>query len=783
MTPWLRRHRKLRNTLVALALIVLLDRLFPPPIPDIADDSATLVLARDGTPLRAFANAQGVWRYPVTIEQVSPRYLEALLGYEDRWFWHHPGVNPFAFARAVAQAAWHGRIVSGGSTLTMQVARLIEPIPHSGFGKVRQMIRAVQLEIRLSKRDILTLYLNLAPFGGSIEGVQAASFAYLGKPSAQLSHSEAALLAVLPQSPSRNRPDRHPERARIARDKVLARLAEFGDWPAAVIDEARDENVVARRLRAPMLAALFAERMRREHPQQRVIASTIDAQAQRALEERIGGWISRLPDKTSAAAIVIDNVEREVLAYVGSATFADEARLGHVDMVAARRSPGSTLKPFLYALALDEGLIHSESLLVDAPQDFAGYRPANFGDDFNGPVSVAEALRLSLNVPAVDVLERVTPNAFAARLRHVGVKLDLPLGAKPNLTMALGGTATSLDELVGAYAAFGNGGLAGPVRFQRESTRDDRRIVSAGAAWVVRRMLEDHGRPGDPAGLIDTGRRTRIAWKTGTSYGFRDAWAFGVTPHYTVGVWVGRPDGTPIPGQYGAATALPLLLAVTDRLPRVHGAASFDTQPKSVSKTEICWPLGEAFDAAEPTLCHRKREAWILDGRIPPTLPARGSAASESLREVVQVNARGERILPACSESASTATTIAHWPLLAEPWLSRRERNAASAPVFAPECRDAQRQIARRLHIDGLIHGAVLRRPPGVSDPPAARLRALGAEGDVHWLLNGKLIAVSPAAEPIEHRFVESGTQRILALAGNGSYDAIEVRVLDPSPR
>ena len=779
----LQRHPRIRNTLVALALIVLLDRLFPPPIPDISEDGATIVLARDGTPLRAFANAQGVWRYPVTIEQVSPRYLEALLGYEDRWFWHHPGVNPFAFARAVAQAAWHGRIVSGGSTLTMQVARLIEPIPHSGFGKLRQMVRAVQLEIRLSKREILTLYLNLAPFGGSIEGVQAASFAYLGKPSAQLSHSEAALLAVLPQSPSRNRPDRHPERARVARDKVLARLAEFGDWPAKVIDEARDENVVARRLRAPMLAALFAERMRREHPEQRVIASTIDAQAQRALEERIGSWISRLPDKTSAAAIVIDNVEREVLAYVGSATFADEARLGHVDMVAARRSPGSTLKPFLYALALDEGLIHSESLLVDAPQDFAGYRPANFGDDFNGPVSVAEALRLSLNVPAVDVLERVTPNAFAARLRHVGVKLDLPLGAKPNLTMALGGTATSLDELVGAYAAFGNGGLAGPVRFQRATARDDRRVVSAGAAWIVRRMLEDHGRPGDPTGLIDTGRRTRIAWKTGTSYGFRDAWAIGVTPHYTVGVWVGRPDGTPIPGQYGAATALPLLLAVTDRLPRVHGAASFDTQPKSVSKAEICWPLGEAFDAAEPALCHRKREAWILDGRIPPTLPARGSAASESLREVVQVNARGERILPACSESASTATTIAHWPLLAEPWLSQRERSAASAPDFAAECRDAPHQIARRLHIDGLIHGAVLRRPPGVTEAPAARLRALGAEGDVHWLLNGRLIAVSPAAEPIEHRFVDSGTQRILALDGNGAYDAVEVRILDPSPR
>ncbi len=776
---WLRSHPKIRNTLIALALIVLLDRLFPPPIPRLEDDSATIVLARDGTPLRAFANAQGVWRYPVTIEDVSPRYLEAVLGYEDRWFWHHPGVNPVALVRAIAQGAWHGRIVSGGSTLTMQVARLIEPIPHSVFGKVRQIIRATQLEVRLSKREILTLYLNLAPFGGNIEGVQAASFAYLGKPSAQLSHSEAALLAVLPQSPSRNRPDRHAERARAARNKVLARLADYGDWPLAVIDEARDENVVARRLRTPMLAALFAERMRREHPKQRVIDSSIDASLQRAFEDRIGGWISRLPEKTSAAAIVIDNEHRDVLAYVGSAEFANAARLGHVDMVAARRSPGSTLKPFLYALAIDAGLVHSESLLIDAPQDFAGYRPGNFGDDFNGPVSVAEALRLSLNVPAVDVMERLTPNAFVARLRHAGVKLDLPVGAKPNLSMALGGTATSLDQLVGAYAAFGHGGIAGPVRLQRAAKPEDRRLISDGAAWIVRQMLEDHGRPGDSNGLIDTGTRTRIAWKTGTSYGFRDAWAIGVTPHHTIGVWVGRPDGTPIPGQYGAATALPLLLALTDRLPRVSGAARFDHQPATVSKLKICWPLGEAFDSAQPELCQRQHEAWVLDGRVPPTLPTRGTAASETLREVVRVNTRGERVLPICSEDPGVERVIAHWPTLAEPWLPERFRSASRTPAFSAECRDAAPVLARRLRIDGVINGAVLRQAPGALEPPSVRLRALGANGEVHWLINGKLLATSAAGDPIEHAFNEAGRFRILAIDPSGAFDAVEVRVLD----
>ena len=291
-------------------------------------------------------------------------------------------------------------------------------------------------------------------------------------------------------------------------------------------------------------------------------------------------------------------------------------------------------------------------------------------------------------------------------------------------------------------------------------------------------MLEDHGRPGDATGLIDTGTRTRIAWKTGTSYGFRDAWAIGVTPHYTLGVWVGRPDGTPIPGQYGAATALPLLLALTDRLPKVSGAASFDDQPPAVTKTDICWPLGEAFDSAEAHLCQRRREAWILNGRVPPTLPMRGSPATESLREVVQVNARGERILPICSEDAGSARTIAHWPVLAEPWLSQAQQAASRAPAFAASCRDSEVVNTRHLRIDGLIHGAVLRRAPGASESPGVRMRALGAQGDVLWLINGTLTATRTASEPFEHSFETPGRFRILALDARGAFDAVEVRVL-----
>src|SRR5690606_8872186 len=262
----------------------------------------------------------------------------------------------------------------------------------------------------------------------------------------------------------------------------------------------------------------------------------------------------------SAALLVVDNESMEARAYLGTAAFGDAARLGHVDMVRAWRSPGSTLKPFVYGMALDDGLVHSQSLLVDAPQSFGGYRPGNFDAAFNGPVSVADALRLSLNVPAVDLLDRVGPARFAARLDHAGIGLRFPRGARPNLALILGGTGARLEDLVGAFAAFQRGGLAAQVRSTPQQPLVERRLLSPGAAWIVREVLQAAPRPGQAAGRFDPGGRPAVAWKTGTSYGFRDAWAVGGSRRYTAGVWVGRPDGTPLPGQYGAITALPLLL-------------------------------------------------------------------------------------------------------------------------------------------------------------------------------------------------------------------------------
>jgi len=773
------------GTVALLASLLLLDLLFPLPLPT-RRDASVLVTARDGSPLRAFADAEGVWRYPTMPEQVSPLYLQALLGYEDRWFWRHPGINPVALLRAGAQMLGSRRIVSGGSTLTMQVARIIDPGLHGArtrtpWGKLRQLLRALQLEAHLSKREILALYLERAPFGGTIEGVEAASWAYLGKPAARLSHAEAALLAVLPQAPSRLRPDRAPDAARVARDKLLARLTSIGAWTRAQVDEARIEPVVSRRLRPPMDAALLAQRLRNAHPAASRIASTLDPALQRTLEERVAGYFSDLPPRTSAALLVVDNATLEARAYVGSVAFGDKQRLGDVDMVQAWRSPGSTLKPFLYGMALDDGLIHSESLLIDAPQSFSGYRPSNFDAAFNGPVGVAEALRLSLNVPAVELLDRVGPVRFAARLERAGITLKFPRGATPNLSLILGGTGARLEDLVGAFAALHRDGIAGRVRYTSGDPRIERRLLSSGAAWIVREILASNPRPGERDDTFDTGRRPKVAWKTGTSYGFRDAWAIGGTRAFTVGVWVGRPDGTPLPGQYGAVTALPLLFEVVDSLPRGKGDPR-PTKPANVSETEICWPLGTAADAQPPSLCQKRMRAWVLDEAVPPTFAERDARLWSPGVEVFAVDAKtGKRLSAECTAAHEARDArIARWPALASPWLPAAWREAARLPPLSPDCRDDGRDAGQSLRIDGINDGATLARAPGSIGGVRLSLRALGASTRVQWLLDGRWIGETQGSQPLLRDFDVIGPHELTALADNGAWHSLRFRILAP---
>jgi penicillin-binding protein 1C len=752
--------------LLALAALIILDRLFPPPQPD-AKRHSVVVLARDSTPLRVFPDRDHLWRNPVSLDEVSSRYLEALIGYEDRWFWLHPGINPFALVRAAWQRLRHGRIVSGGSTLTMQVARILEPMPRTIGGKLRQCVRALQLELRYSKREILGLYVNHAPMGGVIEGVEAASRAYLGKSAQRLTDAEAALLAVLPQAPSALRPDRHPHKAHAARDKVLRRMS--ARWGEARIRDAMMEPAYAAPIRYPMLAPLLAERMRHERGGRARIATTIDAGIQSTLEQRLAERALALPPRVSLATLVIDNASLEVLAYAGSADFDDPERFSHVDMVQAARSPGSTLKPFLYAFALDEGLIHSESLLADVPQSFSGYQPGNFQQYFNGPVSVSEALVRSLNVPAVEVLDRLGPARFVSQLRRGGLALEFPRDAEPNLSVILGGAGVTLEQLTAAYTAFARRGLAGQPRYTRSQALRETRMMSEGSAFIVRDVLESGGSTDRTFQTADAAQH-RIAWKTGTSFGFRDAWAVGVTDRYTVGVWVGRPDGTPNPGHFGANTATPLLLDVFAALP--EAPASAKSPPASVTRAPICWPLGLRRSVTPKALCHVRRIAWLLHDAAPPTFPDRVRPGEPRYAYYV-TSADGMRAESDCARGEMRRVQAARWPALLEPWLGPALRRSALPPPWHPGCRQ-RIHAGTAIEIIGADDGEVLHRAGAA---PLVRLELLGPRDPVNWMVNGTLVARTSPGQGYAHRFTEPGRYEITAFDDSGLYDRISLSV------
>jgi len=420
-----------------------------------------VVLDRDGRLLRPFATADGRWRLPVTGSQVDPRFRAMLTAYEDRRFASHPGVDPAATLRAAGQWLGAGRIVSGGSTLSMQVARLVEPrAQRSLAAKLRQMVRAVQLERRLGKDGVLDLYLALAPYGGPVEGLRAASLAYFGREPARLTFAESALLVALPQAPEARRPDRFPEAARRARDRVLAIAAAQGVVTAAEAEAARAEPVPSARKPFPMLAAHAAEAAHAADPGAQAIRLTLDSRLQASLETLAAERAAAQGPGISAAILVLDNRTGAVLAQVGSPGYLDASRAGAIDMTGAIRSPGSALKPFIYALAFETGLAHPETQLDDRPVRFAGaYAPENFDLGYQGSVTARRALQLSLNVPAVDLLEGVGPARFIARLRAAGARIDLPRDTAPGLPVALGGLGITLADLARLFSGLARQGL------------------------------------------------------------------------------------------------------------------------------------------------------------------------------------------------------------------------------------------------------------------------------------------------------------------------------------
>jgi len=570
------RRRAIRFAAIALATICIMVGAFAAwvvtlgPLPlEQAQKVSTSIVDRNGKLLRAYAMADGRWRLPVDAKTaVDPGYLKLLLAYEDRRFLSHRGVDPLALGRAAIQLMTRGHIVSGGSTITMQLARLMEPRrERSIYAKLRQMVRAIEIERQLSKDQILDLYLALAPFGGNLEGVRAASIAYFGKEPKRLSLAESALLVALPQSPETRRLDRYADVARVARDRVLERMVE--EHLVSEDDAVQAKSVTVPRLRKPMpiLAPHSSDTAMAAMKDTPVIKLTLDASLQKTLEALARDRAIAQGPNISVAMIAVDNESGDVLARVGSSDYFDERRAGQVDMTRAVRSPGSTLKPFIYGLAFEDGFVHPESLIDDRPIRFGSYAPENFDMTFQGTVPVRKALQLSLNVPAIALLDRVGASRLSSRLKQAGGNLVLPKDEAPGLAMGLGGVGVTLQDLAQLYVGLARVGTTKPLReiMTAKDERDPMRLMDQAAAWQVGNVLIGTPPP-------ENGVHNRIAFKTGTSYGYRDAWSVGFDGRVTIGVWVGRPDGAPVAGLVGRTAAAPILFDAFARTGKIPAA-------------------------------------------------------------------------------------------------------------------------------------------------------------------------------------------------------------------
>ncbi len=557
----------LAGAAIGLASLALADYSLPPDLSRYEERSA-VVLDADGNILRAFTTSDGMWRLASDVDHVDANYIDALIAYEDQRFYRHHGVDILAVLRASAQWARAGRIVSGASTLTMQTVRLLEPRPRTLGNKAIEMLRAVQLEHRYSKEEILGIYLTLAPFGGNLEGVRAASLAYFGKAPAELSVSQAALLVGLPQSPERLRPDRHGAAAEEARARVLQTLVRRGALSTQIAEEALEDPIPNARAALPFHAPRLARRLHRQHPELSRIRTYVDLELQTYIEALSLAHAATMDDGASLAIVVMENVGARVVAYSGGADF--WAPEGQVDLARALRSPGSALKPFIYGMGFEDLALHPDTVIDDAASTFGAYAPQNFDREFLGEVTVRDALRQSLNVPAVMVLDGVGPMRLAARLRQSGARLEFGnLGAAPSLPLALGGVGISLSDLTMLYGGLAHNGQVRPLIFSETDNPNapPRRLMGETASWYLEDILQGSPLPDGRAQGQGDIRDHAIAFKTGTSYGYRDAWAVGYSATHTVGIWVGRADGSPRPGSYGRNTAAPLLFDVFDQLP------------------------------------------------------------------------------------------------------------------------------------------------------------------------------------------------------------------------
>jgi len=725
---------------VGWGLLLFFDWWFPLPLTALHRQPAVIVTDREGVPLRIFLPADEQLRIPVSISEVAPVFVRALVASEDRWFYQHPGVNPLAVVRALWANIRHGRVVSGASTITMQIARMAEPKSRTLWAKCWEIFRALQLERHFSKEELLELYLNLTPYGGNVAGIGAATYVYFGKTPAQLSLGEAALLAVLPRSPNSYNPARNPAAALAIRNRVLRQLAQRAVFAESAVADALRHPLPMVSWRSPFTAPHFCQLALDRLPHSPRLHTTLDQRVQKIAEEQAALWVATLRDRGigSAAIVVIENENRAVRAMVGSPNFFEEAYDGQVNGATARRSPGSTLKPFLYAMAMDAGLVIPASYLLDIPTDFSGYVPENYDGQYHGRITMREALVQSLNAPAVRLLSSVGVETFHRLLQRGGLTtLDRP-SSSYGLPLILGSGEVSLLDLTNLYATLAVGGEHRAVQLQPNVVSTGDRLLSAEAAALTAGILTGVQRPDLPRSWRLTRDAPAVAWKTGTSYGHRDAWSIGFSSRYTIGVWAGNFDGRGQKGLAGSEYAAPLLFAL---FRAIEGGTAQLVQPHDLhlGTVKVCML---SHELASP-FCPLQESVSVLPGR------SKLSSCSYHRRMFIDTTT-GDQLVGAClSSRPHRAEIVTVYPPELVAWWSAQGQPLPRTPQLSPLCNEVPGGETLTIVSPAISTPYRLRRSaPATDQKIPLRVQSGTPPTRLYWYQDGKLVATgAPGAQ------------------------------------
>jgi penicillin-binding protein 1C len=600
--------RYVKTSLVSVVILVLLFLLLNWifPLPDKIEYS-TIITDNKGIVIHAFLTRDEQWRMKTTLEEISPLLRKTIIQKEDRHFYNHPGVNPVAMTRAFFKNIFRGKRTSGASTITMQVARALEPKSRTYGNKLVEAFRALQLEMKYSKDEILQLYLNLLPYGGNIQGVKSASILYFGKNPDHLSLAEITALSIIPNRPSTLVIGKSNDEIIKERNRWLKIFAKEKVFTSKEIEDALQEPLTAQRGTVPRFIPHLAYKLKQQHGTD-IIHTNIRMNEQMKIEKLVEDYVRTLSLKNihNASVVVVDNQTHEIISYAGSANFYDTTDGGQVNGAAAIRQPGSTLKPLLYGLCFDEGLLTPKMMMTDVAINYAGYAPENYDRNFNGYVTAEFSLENSLNIPAVKGLRMLGKDRFVTELMKCDFKQVKKDRQKLGLSMILGGCGTTLEELTGLYSAFANEGVWVKPVFVSERpvgngkkdlknrsplTTTRSRILSPASTFMINEILSRINRPDFPLTWQSTEHLPKIAWKTGTSYGRRDAWSIGYNKKYTVGVWVGNFSGVGVPDLSGATTATPLLFKIFNTIDYDSDQEWF-TQPNDCELRMVCSETG-----------------------------------------------------------------------------------------------------------------------------------------------------------------------------------------------